>query len=90
MIRSSGVVTVNSAQAARKIELTTALITMTLRKPKVLMMRAASVFMPMGAGRGGECHEPGAQRRQAESDLLNSGSRNGNEPMPRRKQTSRR
>ena len=59
----------NSAQAARKTELTTALITMMLRKPKVRMMRAASVFMPMAPAAEANVTSPELQRRQAESDL---------------------
>ena len=69
MISSSGVVIVNSAQAARKTELTTALMIMMLRKPKVRMMRAASVFMPMAPAAEANVTRPELQRRQAEADL---------------------
>ena len=84
MISSSGVVIVNSAQAARKTELTTALIIMMLRKPKVLMMRAASVFMPMAPTADANVTSPERSGDRPNPTCINSGSRNGNAPMPRR------
>ena len=84
MISSSGVVIVNSAQAARKIELTTALIIMMLRKPKVRMMRAASVFMPMAPAAEVNVTSPERSGDRPKPICINSGSRNGNAPMPTR------
>ena len=69
MISSSGVWTVNSAQAARKIVLISALTVIMLRKPKVRMIRAASVFMPMAPTAEAKRHEARLERRQAEADL---------------------
>ena len=68
-ISSSGVVSVNSAQAARNTELTTALTVIRLRKPKVRMMRARQRLHAHGADGGGERHQAGLERRQAEADL---------------------
>ena len=84
MISSSGVVTVNSAQAARKNELTTALIVIMLRKPKVRMMRAASVFMPMAPTAEENVTSPDWNGDRPNPTCINSGSRNGSAPMPRR------
>ena len=84
MIRSSGVVTVNSAQAARKIELTTALTVIMLRKPKVRMMRAASVFMPMAPTAEENVTSPERNGERPNPTCIRSGSRNGSEPMPSR------
>ena len=84
MISSSGVVTVNSAQAARKTELTTALMIMMLRKPKVRMMRAASVFMPIAPTAEANVTRPERNGDRPKPTCINSGSRNGSAPMPRR------
>src|SRR3982074_1650768 len=67
MISSNGVAIVNSAQAARKIELTTALMVMMLRKPKVRIIRAASVFMPIAPTAAAKVTSPerGAEKPNA-------------------------
>ena len=68
-INDSGVVGVNSAQTARKAALTIASTVMMLRKPKVLIMRAASVFMNSAPTAEPKVIRPGLKRRQAEADL---------------------
>ncbi len=75
---------VNSAQAARNTELTTALMVMMLRKPKVRMMRAASVFMPMAPTAEAKVTSPECSGDRPKPICINSGSRNGSEPMPSR------
>ncbi len=84
MIRSSGVDAVNSAEAARNSELTIALITMILRKPKVLMIRAARVFMPIAPTAEANVTRPDLNGDSPKPTCINSGSRNGSAPMPRR------
>src|SRR6478736_4391132 len=75
MISKSGVDAVNSADAARNTELTIALTTMILRKPKVRMMRAASVFMPIAPTAEAEAKQKpaddaGTQRRQVQQGKI--------------------
>ncbi len=83
-ISISGVEIVNSAQAARKAELTTALTVIMLRKPNALMMRAASVFMPMAPTAEANVTRPDWNGDRPKPTCINSGSRNGSAPMPSR------
>src|SRR3954470_17085702 len=76
-ISVSGVEIVNSAQAARNTELTTALTVIMLRKPKVRMMRAASVFMPMAPTADENVTRPDWNGDRPKPTCINSGSRNG-------------
>ena len=57
---------------------------MMLRKPKVRMMRAASVFMPMAPAAEANVTRPERSGDRPKPTCINSGSRNGSEPMPRR------
>src|SRR5436305_7447746 len=84
MIKSSGVAAVNSAQAARKNELTMALIVIMLRKPKVRMMRAASAFIPIAPTAEAKVTRPDWNGVRPKPTCINSGSRNGSAPMPSR------
>src|ERR1700674_4639459 len=88
-INSSGVVTVNSAQAARKTELTTALIVIMLRKPKVRMMRAASVFMPMAPTADENVTRPDWNGDRPNPTTIKPGSRNDNARAHRRQPQQR-
>ena len=84
MMISSGVVAVNSAQAARKTALTMAFTVIRLRKPKVRMSRAASVFMPIAPSAEAKVTRPDWNGDRPKPICINSGSRNGSAPMPSR------
>ena len=84
MINSSGVVGVNSAQAARKNELATALMARIFRKPKVRMIRAARAFMPMAPTADAKVTRPDLKGERPKPTCIRSGSRNGSAPIPRR------
>ncbi len=84
MINSNGVAAVNSAQAARNSELTMALTVIMLRKPKVRMIRAASVFMPIAPTADANVTNPDRNGDRPNPTCISSGSKNGSAPMPRR------
>lgn len=84
MMISSGVVTVNSAQAARKTALTIAFTVIKLRKPKARMTRAASAFMPMAPSEEPKVTRPEWNGDSPKPICINSGSRKGRAPMPSR------
>jgi hypothetical protein len=57
---------------------------MILRKPKVLMRRPASVFMPMAPTADANVTSPDLNGERPNPICINSGSKNGSAPIPRR------
>ena len=84
MMMSRGVDTVNSAQTPRKKALMTAFTVIKLRKPKVRMIRAASVFIPMAPSEEAKVTRPEWNGDSPKPICIRSGSRKGSAPMPRR------